>query len=208
MFIMSKVAKNIATNDAIGAAVLAEFTEFGYQRASIQSIARRAGVSRATVYLRCSGKDELFRALVARLHDEHLAAMRAAAQDQTTDIETRLLRLLHARFFRFVELTTSSQRAAELFDPHGQLCGDIAQDAQRRAAKMMTGVLRRAVAAGELDLGRSGLTIAQLAGVLDDCAYGAISEYRAAVRPAEFVARLTRSVNAVVYGIKAMSQNP
>ena len=189
------------TSEAIGAAALAEFSAFGYRRASIEGIARRAQVSRATVYTHCSGKDELFRALVSRLHDEHLAAMRDAADAPGLDIKSRITRLLQARFLRFVELTSSSPHAAELYDRHGALCGDIAEDAHRRAAKVITTVLRRATAAGEVDLGACGLTVGQLAGVLNDCAFGAKGEDPASATPTEFTTRLGHSVAAIIAGI-------
>ena len=191
----------MTTGEAIAVAALAEFTAFGYRRASIESIARRAHVSRATVYAHYSGKDELFRALVTQLHEEHLSAMREVADASDLDIESRISRLLQARFLRFVELTSSSPHASELYDRHGALCGDIAQGAHRQAEKIITAVLRRAVAAGEIDLGASGLTVAQLAGVLDDCAFGAKGEDPATATPAEFTARLVRSVAVIFAGI-------
>ncbi|MCE9516698.1 MAG: TetR/AcrR family transcriptional regulator [Mycobacterium sp.] len=196
-----EMAGRMTTSEAISAAALAEFVAFGYRRTSVESIARRAQLSRATVYAHCTGKEELFRALVSRLHDEHLAEMREAADAPGLDIKTRITRLLAARFLRFVELTSSSPHAAELYDRHGALCGDIAEEAHRTAEKIITAVLRQAVAAGEIDLGRSGLTVAQLAGVLNDCAFGAKGEDPATATPAAFTARLGHSVAVITAGI-------
>ncbi|MGH3533081.1 MAG: TetR/AcrR family transcriptional regulator [Mycobacterium sp.] len=192
----------VTTREAILAAALADFAAFGYRRASIESIARRGEVSRATVYLHYRGKDEIFRQVVTGLHDEHLSAMRAAADDLGIEIQTRLVRLLQARFQRFVELMAGSPNAVELYDVHNKMCGDIAQQAAIRADKIFVGVLRRAVAAGEIDLAPSGLTIKQLAGVLNDCAYGAKGENPATIGPAEFTARLSRSVRAILSGVR------
>ena len=196
-----EVPDRMTTSEAISAAALAEFTAFGYRRTSVESIARRAQVSRATVYTHCAGKDELFRALVSRLHEEHLKEMREAADAPGLDIKTRITRLLQARFLRFVELTSSSPHAADLYDRHGALCGDIAEEAHRKAEKIITAVLRRAVSAGEIDLDRSGLTVAQLAGVLNDCAYGAKGEDPALATPADFTARVARSVAVIIAGV-------
>ena len=205
---LSSMATVDTTREAVAAAALAEFASFGYRRTSIESIARRAGVSRATVYAHWSSKDELFHALVTSLHEEHLAAMHAVATDPTHDVETRLCLLLQARFLRFVELTSSSASAAELYDRHSRLCGDVAQDAQRRAEKIIATVLRRAVAAGELDLAPCGLTVTQLAGVLDDCAYGAKGEDPATATPAEFRTRVTHSVRVITCGIRPDVEHP
>lgn len=189
------------TSEAISLAALAEFTAFGYRRTSIESIARRANVSRATVYAHWTSKEELFRALVSRLHQEHVAAMQAVAADPTLDIATRIAKLMRAQFIQFVELTSNSPYAAELYDRHGTLCGDIARDAHQQAGKILTTALKRAVKAGEIDLAASGLTVTQLAGVLTDCAHGAKGEDPATATPADFTVRLNNSVRAIIAGV-------
>ncbi|MCW1958011.1 MAG: TetR/AcrR family transcriptional regulator [Mycobacterium sp.] len=191
----------LTTSEAIGLAALAEFTAFGYRRTSIESIARRADVSRATVYAHWSSKEELFRALVSRLHEDHLAQMQAVADDPDLDIETRITKLLRARFLQFVELTSGSPYAAELYDRHGTLCGEIARTANERAEKILATALKRAVKNGEIDLAASGLTVAQLAGVLTDCAHGAKGEDPAAASPADFTTRLANSVRVIITGV-------
>jgi len=47
-------------------AALAVFGERGFRAASLEEVARRAGVSKGTVYLYFASKDDLFRALVER----------------------------------------------------------------------------------------------------------------------------------------------
>lgn len=197
------MAGTLTTSEVIGLAALAEFTTFGYRRTSIESIARRADVSRATVYAHWSNKEELFRGLVSRLHEEHLAAMQAVADDPDLEIEVRITKLLRAQFLQFVELTSSSPYAAELYDRHGTLCGDIAGAANERAQRILTMTLKRAIKAGEIDLTASGLTAAQLAGVLSDCAHGAKGEDPAAATPADFAARLANSVRVIIAGVGA-----
>ena len=195
------MAGTLTTSEAIGAAALAEFTAFGYRRTSIESIARRADVSRATVYAHWSNKEELFRALVSRLHQEHLAAMQAVADDPRLNIETRIAEILRAQFLQFVDLTSNSPYSAELYDRHGTLCGDLARDAQQQAEKILVTELKRAAKAGEIDLAASGLTVTQLAGVLTDCAHGAKGEDPANATPTEFTTRLGHSVRAIISGV-------
>ncbi len=197
------MAGTLTTSKVIGLAALAEFTAFGYRRTSIESIARRADVSRATVYAHWSNKEELFRALVSRLHEDHLAEMQAVANNPDLDIETRITKLLRAQFLQFVELTSNSHYAAELYDRHGTLCGEIARDANEQAGKILATALRRAVKTGEIDLTASGLTVAQLAGVLTDCAHGAKGEDPATATPADFTTRLANSVRVIIAGVGA-----
>lgn len=191
----------MTTSEAIALAALAEFTAFGYRRTSIESIARRAELSRATVYAHWSNKEELFRALVSRLHEDHLTQMQAVADEPDLEIESRITKLLRAQFLQFVELTSNSPYAAELYDRHGTLCGEIARTANQRAEKILTAALKRAVKAGEIDLAPSGLTVAQLAGVLTGCAHGAKGEDPATATPADFTTRLTNSVRAIIAGV-------
>jgi AcrR family transcriptional regulator len=192
-----------ATRGALLEGALEELSAFGLRRSSMEGVARRAGVSRATVYLHWRGKEELFRALVERLHDEHLEAMEAALGDADANLEGRVVAVLEARFLRFVELTSRSPHAAELYDQHGRLCGDIARESQERSERLLARMLREAAAAGEVDLDRVGLSAARIATVLFDCAHGAKGEDPSRATPAEFRRRLADAVRVLVRGLEA-----
>ena len=64
-----------ATRALLLEAALAEFSAFGFRRSSMEGVAMRAGVSRATLYLHWKSKAELFRGIVEQLHEDHLEAM-------------------------------------------------------------------------------------------------------------------------------------
>lgn len=192
-----------ATRAVILDGALQEFSAFGFRRSSMESVARRAGVSRATLYTHWNGKNELFRALVERLHEEHLEAMEAALADREAGLEARLLAVLEARLLRFVELTSGSPHAAELYDQHGRLCGDVARASQERSERLLARMLREAAAAGEVDLERIGLTAARVAAVLFDCAHGAKGEDPTVATPELFRERLGQAVRVLVRGLAA-----
>ena len=63
--------------------------------------------------------------------------------------------------------------AAELFDLHGRLCGDVALASQERSEKLIAKLVRNAVNSGEADLSAAGLSPARVASVIFDCAHGA-----------------------------------
>jgi AcrR family transcriptional regulator len=71
------------------------FLELGFEAASMEAIAERAGVSKGTLYARFAGKEDLLRLLV----EERIAALSALAGQQddqlTDDLEQRLRH--HAR---------------------------------------------------------------------------------------------------------------
>jgi len=189
-----------ATRAAILAAATDEFAAFGLRRASMEGVARRAGIARATLYLHWRSKDDLFRDLVTALHETHLQEM-AEALERPGTVQARLVAAFDARFGRWVELTAQSAHAAELYDLHGRLCGDIARDSQARSEKLLARMLRAAQSRGEIDLGRSGLSAPRAAAALFDCAHGAKGEDPSTATPAEFRVRLERMVALVCAGL-------
>src|SRR5262245_52983757 len=62
-------------------AALGLFLEHGYEGTSMQAIADRAGVTKPVVYACFPGKDELFRALLAREEERILGEIQAAFRD-------------------------------------------------------------------------------------------------------------------------------
>src|SRR5918994_6169571 len=73
-------------------AALALFLERGYDGTSMQAIADRAGVTKPVVYACFPGKDELFRALLAREEQRILAEIQRAFENvELTDPETTLI---------------------------------------------------------------------------------------------------------------------
>ncbi len=190
-----------ATRVALLEAALEEFSAFGFRRTSMESVARRAGVSRATLYLYWKSKDALFRDLVEQTHEDQVAAMEFVYAEEPGDFERRLLAMLEARFLRFIELTSASPHAAELFDLHGRLCGDVALASQEKSEKLIAKLVRNAVNSGEADLSAAGLSPARVASVIFDCAHGAKGEDPSKSTPADYRIRLGLVVRVLVAGL-------
>ena len=73
-------------------AALGLFLEHGYEGTSMQAVAERAGVTKPVVYACFAGKDELFRALLAREEERILGEIQAAFEDaDLTDAEATLI---------------------------------------------------------------------------------------------------------------------
>ncbi len=87
-------------HDAALDAAMAAFLDFGVRRSSMNEIARRAGVSPATLYRWFEGKDELVGAVVLREARGILRSLKyavdltAPAEDQFAEGATILVRLL------------------------------------------------------------------------------------------------------------------
>jgi AcrR family transcriptional regulator len=194
-------SRSEATRSAILDAAAEEFSTHGYRRSSVDGVSRRAGVSRATLYQYWNGKEALFRALVEHLHEQHLAAMQAVLDDPPGGLQNDLAALLEARFGRFVALTSTSRNAAELYDVHDRICGDIARAAEKRGEELVGHLLRRAADQGALDLSRAGLDIEAAASLLITCAHAAKGQDPASATPAEFRGRLDQLMRLIVHGL-------
>lgn len=83
-------------------AALAVFTEKGFAAAKLDEIARRAGVSKGTLYLYFKDKDELFRAVVRDTISPNIEAVRASLEQMDLPFD----QIVRAFLPRFAELAT------------------------------------------------------------------------------------------------------
>jgi AcrR family transcriptional regulator len=186
--------------DAIVDAARRQFLEVGFRRASIESISAAAGVSRPTVYAHFASKQEVFRTIVAQLHDERIRAMADAAVPDAP-IADQLYAVLSARFAPFVALTASSPYGAELLDENSRTCGDITRDSRQRSTRLLRELLANADRAGTINLGDVGLTPATAADVIYDAARGAKEDATLTVQA--YRRQLSRLVTVLARGLGA-----
>lgn len=177
-----------------------QFLEVGFRRASVESISAAAGVSRPTVYAHFASKQEVFRTIVAQLHDERVRAMEDAVVPEAP-IAEQLYAVLAARFVPFVSLTASSPFGAELLDENSRTCGDITRESRQRSTRLLRKLLATADRAGTVHLSDVGLTPATAADVVYDAARGA-KEDATTTAPA-YRRQLSRLVNVLARGLGA-----
>jgi AcrR family transcriptional regulator len=72
-------------------AAVGVFARFGYRKASMDDVARAAGVSRQGLYLSFANKEELFRRALVHSLRSQLAAAAAALSRTEDNLETRLI---------------------------------------------------------------------------------------------------------------------
>lgn len=177
------------------------FLSDGYAGTSIEAIARATGVSRPTVYAYFSGKQDIYRAIVASLHEEQLAGMRVAAAAPGDDLAALLYGVLLARFGPFVELTSSSPFGAELLDENSRICGDLSDASRVASLRVIERLLADAEARGQADLRARGLGRRAAAELIYDCALG-LKEDPKTTLPA-YRRRLRRLVGVLLGGLCA-----
>lgn len=87
---------------------------FGYDKTSLDDLAREAGLARRTIYLHFSGKEEVFLSSIDRVVERTLEELRALAE-LDLDPEVRLWRMLIARIMsRFDSVRAYQESLDEL----------------------------------------------------------------------------------------------
>jgi AcrR family transcriptional regulator len=91
-----------ARQAAVLDAAVGVFARYGYRKASMDEVARAAGVSRQGLYLQFANKEELFRKAVEHSLDSQLNAAVAALSRRQDSLELRLVAACDAWSGRFV----------------------------------------------------------------------------------------------------------
>ena len=127
--------------------------ESGYQRATLEEIAQRAGMSKATIYIYYKNKDDLFLQVVEELYDAVTATTTQEAKTSKPPLE-KLYGIVHSKmaffererdFFR-IYLTEKHGLEVAPKDPHKQALRDMYLQGVQTLAK----VIQEGIDAGDL----------------------------------------------------------
>jgi AcrR family transcriptional regulator len=162
------VKVNAQRRAALLDAALTVFARYGYRKASMDEIARSAGVSRQGLYLHFADKEELFRASVGHHYAQALDAALAALVDKERSIDHRLAAAFDEWLGRYVGVMGVG--AWELIADTEQLTGSIMAEHEKRFEQAVA----KAIAASPLMgvYAPAGLTALQLARTLHATARG------------------------------------
>ena len=107
-----------ASTEAILDAALAEFDRHGIRRVALDDVARRAGVSRTTIYRRFANRDELLAAVMdrenERLFTEIAAELKTARPQSNFYVEAFTAAILRARRHRVLNRIIADEPALSL----------------------------------------------------------------------------------------------
>lgn len=117
-----------------------QFTRHGFAKTSMSDIAKAAGVSRTSLYNAFATKDDVFRALSARINQGVYAAV-AAAFGAPGAWDARLLAIVHARVGWVYELLHASEYGRELINEKNRICGGDVLAANHRFEAIITTLL-------------------------------------------------------------------
>jgi AcrR family transcriptional regulator len=185
---------------AILDAALQVFGQYGFRRASMDDIAREAGIGKGTIYLSFASKEEVFQALSQGLAERMLAGAEAARHGPGTTAD-KLAAMSSAWFGTYVETVWRSPHAAELLDAKHRLSADLIGQASSVFRGLVREVLAEADISGELDLKAAGLTADTAAELL--IASGRGLETSTSV-PADYQRYLDTMVRVLIAGLQAL----
>ena len=130
-------------------AALEEFGKCGLANARLEDIARRAGVSKGTIYLYFPNKEELFKAMV---RDTAVVAIKQGEHDLTGGTATEDLHIYMRRYWQFVRTPAFSTLYRLVIGELHQfpdLAQFYAREVIERALKLLTGIIESGIRSGE-----------------------------------------------------------
>jgi len=165
---LMEVEPSDARQAALLDAAVGVFARFGYRKASMDEVARAAGVSRQGLYLQFANKEELFRKALEYSLRSQLNAAVAALTQREDSLEDRLIAACDAWSGRFVASLGSD--AADLMCARHSPAGATLTHCEAQFEKALT----RAFADSPLDgfCATAGLCPADLARTLHATARG------------------------------------
>ncbi len=141
------------------------FSRYGFKRASMDDIAKLAGMSRPALYLLFRNKQDLFRSLSERLQVTALEAAEAALAADKPFVE-RLHDAILVKEEMLFRVVSDSPHGEELFDANTEIAGDVTERTLARFQQALADAIRDAADALEIDTGRVGLPPERLAALL------------------------------------------
>ena len=149
-------------------AAVGVFARYGFRKASMDEVARAAGISRQGLYLQFANKEELFRSALVHSLSSQLNAAVAALSHATETLENRLIAACDAWSGRFVGSLGSD--ASDLMCASTSLAGATLSQYETRFEQALTGAIAASALAGFCSA--EGLCPADLARTLHATARG------------------------------------
>jgi AcrR family transcriptional regulator len=169
--------EHIATTDDLKRQRILEsatgvFLSYGFQRTTMDDIARAAEMSRPALYLLFRNKTDIYRAIAQQVFAAALAsADRAFSTDRP--LAERLEAMLEDAVYAMLARFQNSPHGAEVMDAKVNLAGDLVEEWVRGMIDMLEAALNREAQAGAIDLAARGYTARGLAELFWDAVEGA-----------------------------------
>lgn len=173
-------------------AALEVFARYGYRKASMDEVARAAGLSRQGLYLHFPSKELLFREVVNFLIERTLLAGKAALSDKSRSIAENLVIAFTTMHGEFVSTLGTTPHLTELLETSTQLVGSLIQDQECAFHEAVAHAIERAGIAKKWKSAK--LSARDLAELLETVATGL--KHRV-ISPADYRERIAKAVRVI-----------
>jgi TetR/AcrR family acrAB operon transcriptional repressor len=195
--------------DRILDAAMLVFRRQGFRRSSIEQAAEATGLTRQALYHHFKSKEELFRAVIERLHENALAAEIAAGEATEAaggSLADILIAEITARIGQLIAPLEGSPHIEELFSEHLLQARDIYQKYAARYAAQLTATIERVCRKQRLVL--KDMTAPDFARCVEMAFNGAKSAYPAMQRADALLQDFGVMVRMLVAGAVGPSPKP
>jgi AcrR family transcriptional regulator len=138
---------------------MAVVLRYGFQRATMDDVAKEAGMSRPALYLLFKNKTGVYQALAEQMMSRALDASRAALQGGGA-IETRVFQAVKAGILDPTDFLMATAHGAELLDMKHKMAAEALQAWRTQTAAMIAAALESSGAAKSK--GMSGAALADI----------------------------------------------
>ncbi|RAO58827.1 hypothetical protein ONO86_00149 [Micromonospora noduli] len=139
---------------AVLAAAVAVFGRYGFQKTSMEAVAKAAGISRPGLYLMFPNKEQLYRATMQGVMERAQHAMEACLAGQSTSFDERVVAGLDALMGSYID-TQMARDLNDLLENSEPQLGSMFHDYQVRAQAALRAHIDAAAPAALLDEGRT-----------------------------------------------------
>jgi TetR/AcrR family transcriptional repressor of mexJK operon len=135
------------------AAAAKQFMELGFERASVEAIAKASGVSKVTIYSYFPTKEALFEAAVASCTDEVFASIPPGALDpQDPESALKLIGKAFLQLKRSDDVAGSFRLMYAVAGEHTEACEAFYRQGPEKLIRQVADYLRAAASAGRVSI--------------------------------------------------------
>ncbi|MER7892747.1 TetR/AcrR family transcriptional regulator [Micromonospora sp. NPDC094482] len=131
-------------------AAVGVFGRYGFQKTSMEAVAKAAGISRPGLYLLFANKEQLYRATMQGVMERAQQGMEARFADETLSFEERIVAGLDALMGQYID-TQLARDLNELLENSEPQLGSMFHDYQERARATLSAHIDALAPPGLLD---------------------------------------------------------
>ena len=135
---------------AVLKAAVRVFGRYGFQKTSMEAVAKAAGISRPGLYLLFPNKEQLYRAAMRGVMERAQRAMESAFADETLSFDERIVAGLDALMGQYID-TQLARDLSDLLENSGPQLGSMFHDYQERARATLSAHIEALAPPGLLD---------------------------------------------------------